>query len=523
MRRAALVVLILGGMVLSGAPAQAAPRLLIGHHGLAGLLPPSAKAGGVVVVKRDLRAVPNAGAKAHASQSAESFRLSPTAFSPASADAEGVADNPTADQTSFRQDHSLSYEDLQRITGYYQRYKWQPSGSSDVAYFRYMASTFPSASQASNAWQDGVTHTSDPSVFGGTYNGDCTNNYPPVQHCASVSYSATSNGASANYLDYFFQYNQCLAETEIQYTTNLYNSSANQLAQTGVNVNNAAVRALSSACGTSGTTPPPPQPTATRPAPPQPTATTTTTTNFQIVAVRVEKNGSKPDFNLKNPPLRQIKVGTPVYLSVYWNLNSAPSNPQPVFHFSLRKGGKVVKDLKGTISGSYPTGYTFRDHISYTPKEAGNYTLTIDVNLNGQSDEGTTSLKVLSKVTNLPPPPQIRRVTFQLLGLQTLNGGGRPQTTFKPGEVVKVRVNFSVANLSGTTPVEVDRVTQLMVNGQWQSVAFNPQQFDTSGGKHSSTTGFQLSPTVRPGEMRFIVSVTIVGRTQRRIAVIHVA
>ncbi|HEX8919436.1 MAG TPA: hypothetical protein VF898_13100, partial [Chloroflexota bacterium] len=78
---------------------------------------------------------------------------------------------------------------------------------------------------------------------------------------------------------------------------------------------------------------------------PVPTATATATSvpvDFSIISARVEKNKAKPDLNLLTPALKQGKVGTKVYLSIYLVIRSAPAGATITFQYDVRAGAKSV-------------------------------------------------------------------------------------------------------------------------------------------------------------------------------------
>lgn len=490
MRRVILFLLLVACALASAPPVVAAPVSRVAQGPLQRLSPPAVGSNNPSVASSEGAVLPRSRTRSPAGQTPSSLRLADSVFFPAHLNSsyDRVESNAQADKDAFRSDHSVTYEKLHRISGYYERADWMPIGATDTAYFRYQASTFADATAAVNAWQDGVTHTK--SVTGRSAT-DCTSS--AGISCAYIQSTGTSGGAKVNYSDYFLQYNQCLAETELQYTDALLNSDGNQLRQIFGSVNAAAVRALKSSC--------------------------LATTVFNIVSVRFESKNVGPDWDLKIAPLRRVKVGTTVHISVYWYLANAPAGSRPQYVATVSRNGAIVKRVNFAGSGAYHPNYTYWQWFRFKVKTAGNYTLTMTVNLNGKSQTGQAPLTAVKRLSG---SPQGRPVTFQLLGVQTLSGRGQPQTTFKRGQTVKIKVRFTIANLSGTVPVEVDRVTQVTVGGRWQSVALNSQQFPAAAGSNFATSSFQLAASVRPGRLRFIVSLTVAGRTQSRAAVIGV-
>ena len=140
------------------------------------------------------------------------------------------------------------------------------------------------------------------------------------------------------------------------------------------------------------------QPTAA-PAPtvaPPPTTVPITKISFSVDSVRVEKNNAKPDFTLKSKPLRSIKHGTTVRLSIYVDVSSAPKGAAVDTHFLVKRNGTSISDRHETynLDSADPTGkYRFAlKGVKFSKK--GTYTITIRIQIGDQVQQDHTSLKV---------------------------------------------------------------------------------------------------------------------------------
>jgi hypothetical protein len=391
--------------------------------------------------------LPKLAVHAPARQSATALRLPASAFSPATINSsfDRVESNSDADQDFFGppNGHSKTYEALQRITGYYERADWQPAGAADTAHFRYQGSTFSGTSTAQTAWNDGITTTKGSLPASAV--ADCSGS--AGMPCNEIAFVDTST--KTHYRYYYLQKNQCLAETELDFSDALYNSVDTQLEQIGANVAGNAAAVLNSACVPGGNPTPTTQPTS-----PPPTATPTprptpppTTISFTLISVRVETYGAKADWKQVKPLLKQVKIGTKVQLSIYFLVNSAPAGKPYTVHWTVTQDGRTLLNQrfsKNKLDTSDPTG-TYRDRVSpLTLKNAGTVHVVGRLTIGSRSKQSSASLQVVTKPPRVTPPPP---ASFSFDKLVATDASGHARSTFAVGQSVAIVVTYTVRNL----------------------------------------------------------------------------
>src|SRR5207248_272018 len=151
-----------------------------------------------------------------------------------------------------------------------------------------------------------------------------------------------------------------------------------------------------------------------------------------MISVRWEKANSKPDFNQTRPPLHQIKVGTNLQLRAYFNVTSGPPGAAWTNNVVITRNGKAWS--RGSVPcstcklDSKNPADTYEFYVRFKkPLQAGNYTATVTITFQNRSNRDSGSVSVVPKVA--PPLPP---VSFSFTNLQTVNGAGRPTSTFKP-------------------------------------------------------------------------------------------
>jgi hypothetical protein len=448
--------------------------------------------------------LPKLTVNAPSRQDASALRLPASAFSPATIDPsfDRVESNSNADQDFFGppNGHSKTYEALQRITGYYQRANWQPAGAADTAHFRYQGSTFTSTSAAQTAWNDGITTTKGSLPASAV--SDCTSS--AGMPCNEVVFVDTST--TTHYRYYYLQKNQCLAETEFDFSDALYNSVDAQLEQIGANVAGNAAAVLNSVCVPGGN----PTPT-TQPTNPPPTATPTsrptpppTTISFTLISVRVEKYGAKADWKQVKPLLKQIKIGNKVQLSIYFLVNSAPAGEPYTVHWTVTQGGRALLNQnfnKNKLDTSDPTG-TYRDRVGpLTMKNAGSVQVLGKLTIGNRAKQSSTAFQVVTKSAPVAPPPPPASFSFDKL--VAMDATGHVRSTFAVGQTVVVVATYTVRNvrtgavLTGT----VNGSYLVPVKGKFQTGGvFQDQIVATKSGiavhRHTTVGGFAIATAI---------------------------
>jgi hypothetical protein len=128
-----------------------------------------------------------------------------------------------------------------------------------------------------------------------------------------------------------------------------------------------------------------------------PTATPTLkpgpTTAFFVLAARFEHNWAGKDWNVKKTPLKTVKPGTKVELSVYFNVSALPAGSSATIRWTVNRGGHAIYNR--SFLESIPRTANYKWYITNFPLvSAGTYKLTVQVELNGITDKGSAKLKV---------------------------------------------------------------------------------------------------------------------------------
>jgi hypothetical protein len=192
------------------------------------------------------------------------------------------------------------------------------------------------------------------------------------------------------------QVNYCVIEVGYQGDAALIDQNLTDVSKVTAGIFVLGIDQAKNACVGSASSPPTPTataiPTATATPTVTPTASATPTvqTVFVVDGVSVH-TGSKPDSSVKHT----VKAKKQVYVFIKWTLTSAPSNAQPAYLFSVRRGGKVMLEhsAAGNESSYAPGAY----YVSWPIKlrKLGTYVVTGTVTLTGQAQQGTTTLKVV--------------------------------------------------------------------------------------------------------------------------------
>lgn len=346
---------------------------------------------------------------------ATGLRVAPSYFSPATLNStyDYVEDNVTADKNPFAQDHSTTYENLGRVTGYYERADWTTPNGSQI-FFRYQGSLMGSDALALAAQQDGTSH--EVSAFSGQLSG-CPNASPPPSTFPSCSYVATQDAHHITWFtDYLWAIGSCLVETEAQFPQALDTPTVNQVETTLSNFTfqarqqavqlcsdqaaptATATRTLPAPSASATSTPTIAGPTATSTTRPTstaaatPTATKVTAVMASILSVRIEKGGARVD--LSAPPLKVVKTGQNVQLAVYVQILQGAGGTPLSFTVDARQGSTslVEKSVQDTVPATLPA--LLRETVSVQPSKQGRYTLTGILTVQGKSDSKSTVFDV---------------------------------------------------------------------------------------------------------------------------------
>jgi hypothetical protein len=316
-------------------------------------------------------------------QTAAELALDPTAFAPAIVNSaqSGVEDNATADTHPFRIDHAVAYSASNRVTGYYQRADWMPTGSNDTAIFRYQGSIYTNTAAAAAAFQDGVSHTQ--TLSGSSAPSNCTSS---LQVPCSLGGFVLADGTLVLYG--VVQVNRCLVELGVEGDSAIFSAQQNALIQTSATILSAGFTAAQAICGT---------PTTLVPLTPgtQPTPVTTAPSSapivFKIDAVAVHKqlvqSPTKASF-------KTIKVGKVVYLTVYYTIQSAPTNAHLAITFTLISHGRIVATQAFPQKQIINAPSSDIEYVQLKFTKAGPYTFVARLTIGTQFQEGRVKFRI---------------------------------------------------------------------------------------------------------------------------------
>jgi hypothetical protein len=260
--------------------------------------------------------------------------------------------------------------------------------------------------------------------------------------------------------------------------------------------------------------PPPPPPVFTPPTVPvvvfptvTPTPTATAipppTPSFKLRGLRVEKYGSKPDWQLTRPSLGKVVAGTRIRLSVYAKFTALTPASHVVVAVNVYRAGKLVYRAGVTENRSY-TGDLW-DHWAYTPSQPGKYLVDGRITVNDRSQHLLTTFTAA----------RAGRVTFSFDRLDTVNGSGQPSHSFTRTDRVLIVAVVRVQNAYGSVPASITQHLEYSTGSKWRALGLPVQSsFDTTNGRHAYTISFVPQSPYRM--LRMVVDVTIASRTQSR-------
>lgn len=517
MRRISLALALVGSIMASAAATHAATPQPLHHSTLTHVIK---KAGFSHVAgpsslqhrtdaTQHLRAM-NSRANAPAGQSVQALFLAASAYAPAVINQtyNYTEDESFASSNWFRSFHSANYATWGYVNGVYQRADLG-SSSNPNAIIRYQGAIMNSASNAANAFLDGVTYTQQQS---GASSSNCAPSGSDFQ-CRYMTLTYTTSAGVAMSEEYdTVQFQQCLAETTIDLASNVVAAYGSQAQQIQTNVDQAALNAMRNTCGSNPNPNPNPQPQPTQR--PQPTPVPTQVgTQFNVVSVRLEKDGADPDWNLTNAPITAGKAPMKVQLSAYYDVQSAPANSQAQFRISITLNGKTIYNKPDDPFTLTDPPDTYRHRDSFTLKKAGTYRFSVQVTVNGRSDTGDTTL-TLKKKYKAP-----KKVSFSFDSLQTTNSGGGATSTFHVNEPVTIKLHWTVKNLKGHTTGVITRTLLWQVKGEWRPVNTNRSSTTVVNGGNDFSNSFPVSA---PGAFQVAVSVGVGASSQAKTATINI-
>lgn len=252
-----------------------------------------------------------------------------------------------------------------------------------------------------------------------------------------------------------------------------------------------------------------PLPTATSTAPPGPL-------DFSVISVRAQTSNA-PDYELVRPPVTQTSPGTTLYIFMYWILRSTPPGLRRTYHMAVERDGKLVTHVvfTGRLS-AYPAD-TYEASNPYTFASLGKYTFTWQVTLGGQQLQGSTSVAVVDSSSHKGTGGS---VTFDRL--RVTNGNGKPSTTFRAGQTVRMSIAYTVHGPRGALSVTVGKSIQIVLNGQWTTELYSSKTLATTIGAHAHRLSYTIDSGFSPSVLRIVISLSIGRHTKSKHAVIHV-
>lgn len=242
-----------------------------------------------------------------------------------------------------------------------------------------------------------------------------------------------------------------------------------------------------------------------------PTATSTPVVpQFSRLAVRIEPDTGKPDWQGKTPELRSVKVGQTVQISTYTQFTSLPENARMVVSLLVTRGKRTVR------RGGLTTRYGPNDaaglwqHTTFRPLDAGSYAVSVKVTVNGVSKTASTTLTVVRAV----PAAAI----FAFSTLQVLDYRNRPVTVVTRGRRVTVRASWRAAGRSSFS-VQLTEALQIPVGNNWQTLGTPLRtSFDAPAGAHAFSFSFVPAGSYRA--LRVVVDLRIAGKTLSKSVVV---
>jgi N-acetylneuraminic acid mutarotase len=254
-----------------------------------------------------------------------------------------------------------------------------------------------------------------------------------------------------------------------------------------------------------------PTPTATEA---QPTDTPTATSEspvFRILAVRVEPNTGKPDWQHKQAVLKTVPSGQTLQLSSYTEFDTLPPAAHVAVWSRVTLNGGIVHRAGLTAHLSPDDAGDLWQHTSFRPTLPGQYTVTVTVSIDATTHRSSSTFTVTS-----PPAPKL---SFSFNSLHIVDARGRPLKTVSRGQRVFVRADWTTVGSPATINVQLGETLEIRSGSGWRALG-GPLRttFDTPLGRH--TFAFSFVPGGTYASLRVVIDLTIAGRTAERAAVI---
>lgn len=304
-----------------------------------------------------------------------------------------------ADTSTFSKEHVKSYSALGLLGAWYQYYDKIITSSTTPGVIvvspvevAYLGTYYMDAATADAAFSDILSNpqVSDPAPCSyGT-------------RCITFHVDLEWNGPTYSGVDAIVEQGNAVAEIRADVFKDQYDQVGTAAFATNVdNVAQAFVQVVSSLGPTNTPVPPTATPTSTAAPTPPPTATPTnipTPTpiplSFRVLSVRAEKQGSKPDLTLRRAPIKQVKMGTKLLLSIYTLVQSAPPNSRGTAGFLLTSRGRTVLHRTAQMTIPSTTTATYRWTASFKPTKPGRYTFRGTVTIDGQAETASATIRV---------------------------------------------------------------------------------------------------------------------------------
>lgn len=435
-----------------------------------------------------------------ASQLEIPYTAFPTSFSVTASNLEGpsAADELTIESAV----HHTSYVDLGMEAGWYE--EAQQSLESGNFILSYLGSYYQSPAAALNVLNDAISGIPATSCAGGS-------------RCSQITVPLTdADGNDATATVRLIAVGSVLFEGAYM----IDNADLAGQASVGDGALNSMTLAFLSLSALR-----PPTPTPTVPATPAPTLTPTVTAtplpdvgagDFHVW-VRVERSDAAPDWNQVTPPLKRVKVGTKIRLSIYLALSSTHAASAISSNFTVTQGSHILfqQSLPETLS-SGPPGTSWY-HALLRLQTPGTYVFTGQVLINGHPEHGRSIV-----VADKKDPPPLPPVSFSFDHMQIQNSRGVARQSFRTTDTVWIQVVWTVRNLRSTVPVDIILVPQVRGPGGWRPFRNpTPRSFDTFSGQHFYKSGF-VPPDGLTGKLKFRVGITIGPTTRQKSETIQI-
>lgn len=258
---------------------------------------------------------------------------------------------------------------------------------------------------------------------------------------------------------------------------------------------------------TSTATPPASSQTPTGTALPVTPTPTVPPLQYRIVAVRVERNTGKPDWQRKHPVLRSISQGQTVQLSAYIQFDSMVAAAHVSVSTQARLKGRIVHRAGAALHLSADDAGGFWAHTSFKPRQQGQYTVDVTVTIDEESRHAAATWTVF------PPVAKPVKFTFDSLRMQDVSG--RTVAQASAGQRVTVVATWTLTGRQSSVPVRLTETLQIPSGSTWKTLGAPLRtSFDALRGTRSFT--FSFVPAGGYASLRVVIDISAAGALQRR-------